>query len=251
MQAVDGIALCDDGNLPNSVAFVMMNVENGNAIVLNAGKPMYPASSVKAMFCYYVLSARAAELNDYDRQLIEDIILYSDNDSYFQLTYNYSDADAVAWFAGYGIDFSNYTENTYPMISARAAARIWRDMLFYIESDTADAIWFKDLLDSTTVSFARDAVTGELGRSMIETGDITEGFEGEPVPVPDGMTIYNKAGWIADWEVNALVDCGIIRDSDGTRYIFAFMTDAAESSETIPAFETLIQETWHARSALS
>ena len=215
--AVTELANCDneeDGIL-NLSAFVLVNVETGSAIAYNAGIPMYPASAVKAMFSYYVLTARAEEVTAEDRQLIENAILYSDNDSYYWLVSKYANDDAAAWFTDYGIDFSNYVEDNYPDCSAKSASCIWRDILVYIESDAP--------------------------------GDI-EVFEEEiPEAESNGIAVYNKAGWIVDWEVNALSDCGIIYDVDGTRYIFAFITDAPESRDTIQAFEKLIQEVWKMR----
>ena len=247
--AVTELANCDneeDGIL-NLSAFVLVNVETGSAIAYNAGIPMYPASAVKAMFSYYVLTARAEEVTAEDRQLIENAILYSDNDSYYWLVSKYANDDAAAWFTDYGIDFSNYVEDNYPDCSAKSASCIWRDILVYIESDAPDGNWFGNLLAETSVSFTRDAATGNFGRAMFETGDI-EVFEEEiPEAESNGIAVYNKAGWIVDWEVNALSDCGIIYDVDGTRYIFAFITDAPESRDTIQAFEKLIQEVWKMR----
>ena len=250
-SALTALRDCDDGDLPNTTAFVFINAENGNAISYNAGLLMYPASSIKAMFCYYVLSARIAEVDEYDRQLIEDAILYSDNASYTELVYKYTNEDTIAWFANYGIDYSGYTDDSYPMLSAKSAIKLWRDILLYIDAGSDDAIWFGDILSNTSVSFARDATTGRIGEAMLETGDIVSLDANFPEIEPNGVTVWNKAGWIVDWEVNGLADSGIIRDTDGTRYIFSFMTDAAESEPTILAFENLLQSTWNTRSILS
>ena len=209
-----------DAKFDCGVAFV--DLESGQGIAYNAGKPIYTASAFKAPFVFYMLQHDGG-ISDEDRASAEASIRSSSNDDYDDITMPRMGQDYIDWQESYGIEFDGYTPY-YSYASARTMARIWADIYQYLQSDAKEAKWFADVLAGTNQSFIRD------------------GLEGQKV------TVRNKAGWISE-EYDATTDAGYI-DADGRPYLMVILTNQPNGGTAFDRVSAIAKNLFAARSSL-
>ena len=194
--------------------FLFVDMDSGKGVAFNIDYQVYCASTVKAPFALYVIQSKPEGLDDNLRSDIEAALVYSDNDAYEELHAAVDDNQYLAWLDERGIGHSDSWGPHYPSLSVRQLAGLWTEIHHYLHADQQESAWLAELLTRTTTSFIRDG----LG--------------------VDGLTVYNKAGWISDEECgNAVNDVAIIQEDDHT-YLMAIASsqpDTEESHENVSA----------------
>lgn len=201
------------------VGFVFLNVGTGRGIAYQCDVPIYGASTIKAIFALYLcqLSEQGAiSLSDACpgagsksvESVMEDMIVYSDNDAYATLRDAFSDG-YPEWLQGMGITGTDLDVTmNYPTYSPRVSAMFWSEIKAYLGTGTPTAMWLRGLLASTERSFIREGLADT------------------------GASVYDKAGWYGgDEEYNSTSDAAII-ELGGRVYIMSIMTDMSDSDAT-------------------
>lgn len=230
-------------------AFVLVDMTSGRTLAAEYDALRYPASSIKGA---YVLSLAASGAIDLDavyqstdvtggavRQLIDQAISVSDNDSYATLYEMYGASPFVQWAADAGAT-SDLTVGAYPYLSAGDLARLWVQGYGYLFADAADDAGDADDADGTAdgAGGAVDAADGTDSADGADAGATTESrawLAGEfsdtlnssiGMALGDTCAVYTKAGWInGEGGYYALNDAGIVAAESGD-YVLAVMTDA-------------------------
>ena len=202
---------------------LLIDLNSGQGIAVNAANPVYTASSFKAPFIDYLLENGLA--SEWEMSSIEAIILHSDNDTFEALASNHMDEAYQNWLTEHAIDYDDWSP-WYPKASAKGMAACWADIYHYIQTDDSQAAWFKDLLANTNISFIRNALEGE------------------------DTQVWNKGGWLSDPEYNAVADCGII-EAGGRRYLMTILTDQPSWGETQERVQNLARALWDSRDVLT
>lgn len=203
---------------------VLVDLRTGCGIAYNAGKTVYTASAFKAPFVLYLMDVADEEIDEGKRDDIEAAIRYSSNEAYDSIALSHSDDDYIDWQESYGIEYHSHTPY-YPFASAASMTRIWADLYQYLKSDSKDAKWLSGLLKDTSRSFIREAVAGK------------------------GVTVLNKAGWIADDEYEATTDCAYIEAGDRP-YLMTVLTSQPYSQTAAERTEALANALFDARELL-
>lgn len=180
--------------------FVFLDVDSGHGLVYNAGESMYVASAAKEVLAEYALE-NGAGADGWTRGSIEAAIVDSDNGAYESFGYRYFDDGYISMLADHDVQAMSFAGDLYPSMSARSLASLWAETLQYVRGGSEDAMWLWGLLGSTSTSYIRDAIGGE------------------------GVAVMNKAGWIADWEVNSVTDAGIVQQGERT-FLMVIVTGA-------------------------
>lgn len=251
-----------------SAGFLLLDTGSGRGIAANIDARVYGASSFKGPFALYLCetmldagtAGRATLASESAAQpfiteslagdsataypignLVENSIIYSDNDSFRTLRANF-DGGLGTWLSGLGIDGAIANDTWFPHYSAREAALLWLHMSDYLQSGTENALWLDDLLASTEKSFIRDAVVGADGEAGVAIG----GESGSDVRV------RNKAGWIASADARycGTCDAGLV-EKDGLTWLVAVMTSAPDADTAEQNIEALISALWNARGDLA
>lgn len=185
--------------------FVFMDVATGRAIAYNAGKTMYIASASKEPLVYYATThpANGTSLDDEERNDVEEAIVWSDNDLYFDLCRTYFDDGYMSWLASYGIEHAAGRDDYFPKMSPNELGAVWAETLQYIQAGSDDARWLSGLLGRTEESYIRDGLAGTKA------------------------TVIDKAGWMTDSEVKSVSDAGIVQ-AGGHTYLMAIVTEQSE-----------------------
>ncbi len=233
----------------DSVGFLFMNLANGVGVASNINEQFYSASTMKAPFATFVCSvlidggrvtvddslaiSYASEYLESGldslrvETLLEDAILYSDNDSYRVLRANLESLGFSPWLASLGLDADRLAWYWYPRYDVREAAVLWLATYDYLRSEAPHAPWLGSLLGNTEVSFIRDGIGAE-----------------------PGIVIQNKAGWIGEDGLAATSDNGLLT-SDGTTYLLCILSDAPDGERSEHAVATLARALFDARAALN
>lgn len=232
------------------VGFMLVDLNTGRGIASNLDQRVYGASSIKALYSLYVCETQidtgktssssqrsagvASSYLDSESNtrsgsiasLIENSILYSDNNAFRILRANFDGSAFRDWLKDCGVGSTLTDDTWYPRYSARESATLWLRMANYLESDASCAEWLKGLLGDTNKSFIREAIGS------------------------DTTKVYNKAGWIAGTGYfNGTCDAGIV-EKDGHRWILSVMSSAPDSSASEDAEIELIKQIWEARGDL-
>lgn len=135
------------------------------------------------------------------------------------------------WADPLGVSDTTNTDTWFPSYCVRSSAKLWTEMLSYLETESETALWLEDLLGQTETSFIREALGGE------DASDIA---------------VLDKAGWIADPDpdYNAICDAGIIR-SEGHTYIMCIMTGMPDTDGNRETLQALASTLFDAREALN
>ncbi len=196
---------------------IFLDINSGQGIAINPDEAVYTASSFKAPFVDFLLENNLA--SEWETYNMEASVLHSDNDTFEALsgTFEFTGKDTLT---------VSYDECTLGFVLAASMAACWADIYHYIRSDDTQAAWFKDLLANTNISFIRNALEGE------------------------DVQVWNKGGWLADPEYNAVADCGII-ESNGRSYLMAILTSQPSWGETQERVQNLARALWDCKDALA
>lgn len=280
----DALAVITDEDC--NTCFVMLNLKTGSGISYNVDQDLYGASSFKGPFIV-CLAQNMLETEETTvgaiQDRVENTILYSDNDNYWNLRTMYGDNNVATWLAGLGLDESIAYDTWYPHISARDLLTLWMNNYLYLFGDDSTdeyTDWLKSLFSNTNVSEIRDGVTGmgtaaptpdfdvAASSSVAEdAGAVKRGInratqavstllaaDGVVASESDaaGVEVYNKAGWIADGEDNADIDAGIIVDTNNdTSYLMVILTDQPDNDEHRANVVDLAAALWDAHAELT
>lgn len=203
--------------------FVFVNMDTGQGIAFNAHERLYSASAIKAPYVLFVLQANPEGLPDYERENIEALIVDSDNDAFDVLHAAHDDQGYAEWLEAQGVDYDNDYYYYYPNVSAKQLAGMWADMYNYIAPENETSAWLRDLLANTNMSFIRDGLADT------------------------GAQVWNKAGWISDYEVgDAINDAAIIHDGP-TAYVMAIVSTEQDTDEGHTSVANLARTLWQSR----
>lgn len=227
------------------VGVVFYDLSSGRGVTYNADVEVYGASSYKALYALYIcetlvesgqvlLDRPLATYGGYSmgwqtvRDLIDNAVVNSDNDSFIALRAAFDHAGYEDWIVSLGIDYDTALDpmSDFPTYCPRTSARLWREMSEYLNCDTETSQWLSGLLTSTTQSFIRDGIAD------------------------DQVLVRNKAGWISEDGCYSTCDAGLI-DVDGHSYVMSIMTSMPWSDQSSEAVAAIAKALYDVRSSLA
>lgn len=242
----------DNATEQGDIGFVFYSLETGRGISYNADTTVYGASSFKGPYALYIceslvesgtisLDSACAGTAFYDSSsyynggsymvsdLIDDAIIYSDNNAYGSLRDSYDTMGFDEWVTGVGADDATYrADSWYPWYCARSSAKLWTEMYNYLESNTETATYLSALLGQTETSFIRDALQDT------------------------NALVKDKAGWCSDSDpnYNGVCDAGIV-SVDGHPFVLSVMTGMADSEQNRLLFQEIARSVFETNETLS
>ena len=187
-----------------TMGFLMMDLGTGEGVTFNTEQTYYSASSTKASFVVSLIRERPEAAEKNWQQLIQ-ITTNSDNDSYFELEYDYGQDIHLNYAAGVGVNLA-FDEGGFAEITAEDLARLW----------LANYDYFQTGQQGETVGQLFEAPTYSSICSLL-----------------GGMYVTRtKPGWIAGELHNASMDAGIIY-ADEHPYLMVVMTDFPSNLEDL------------------
>lgn len=227
------------------VGVVFYDLSSGRGVTYNDDVEVYGASSYKAPYALYIcetlvesgqvsLDGPLATYGGYSmgwqtvRDLIENAVVNSDNDSFMALRAAFDHAGYEDWIVSLGIDYDTALDpmSDFPTYCPRTSAKLWREMGEYLSCDTETSQWLSGLLASTSRSFIRDGIAD------------------------DQVLVRNKAGWISEDGCYSTCDAGLI-DVDGHSYIMSIMTSIPWSDQSSEAVAAIAKALYDVRSSLA
>ena len=227
------------------VGVVFYDLSSGRGVTYNADVDVYGASSYKALYALYIcetlvesgqvsLDWPLATYGGYSmgwqtaRDLIENAVVNSDNDSFIALRAAFDHDGYEDWIANLGVDNETALDpmSDFPTYCPRTSAKLWREMSEYLSCDTETSQWLSGLLTSTTRSFIRDGIAD------------------------DQALVRNKAGWISEDGCYSTCDAGLI-DVDGHSYVMSIMTSMPWSDQSSEAVAAIAKAFYDVRSSLA
>ena len=227
------------------VGVVFYDLSSGKGVTYNADVEVYGASSYKALYALYICESLVEtgqvslddSLGTYGgygmgwqtvRDLVENAVVNSDNDSFIALRAAFDHAGYEDWIVSLGIDYDTALDpmSDFPTYCPRSSAKLWREMSEYLSRDTETSQWLSGLLSSTTRSFIRDGIAD------------------------DQVLVRNKAGWISEAGCDATCDAGLI-DVDGRTYVMSIMTSIPWGDRSSEAVATIAKALFDTRAALA
>lgn len=227
------------------VGVVFYDLSSGRGVTYNDDVEVYGASSYKAPYALYIcetlvesgqvsLDGPLATYGGYSmgwqtvRDLIENAVVNSDNDSFIALRAAFDHAGYEDWIVSLGIDCDTALDpmSDFPTYCPRTSAKLWREMSEYLSTDTETSRWLSGLLTSTTQSFIRDGIAD------------------------DQVLVRNKAGWISEDGCYSTCDAGLI-DVDGHSYVMSIMTSMPWSDQSSEAVAAIAKALYDVRSSLA
>lgn len=227
------------------VGVVFYDLSSGRGVTYNADVEVYGASSYKALYALYIcetlvesgqvsLDGRLATYGGYSmgwqtvRDLIENAVVNSDNDSFIALRAAFDHDGYEDWIANLGVDDETALDpmSDFPTYCPRTSARLWREMSEYLSMDTETSQWLSGLLASTSRSFIRDGIADEQ------------------------VLVRNKAGWISEDGYYSTCDAGLI-DIDGRTYVMSVMTSMPWSDRSSEVTAAIAKALFDTRAALA
>ncbi len=227
------------------VGVVFYDLSCGKGVTYNADVEVYGASSYKALYVLYICESLVetgqVSLDDslgtyggYNmgwqtvRDLIEAVVVYSDNDSFIALRAAFDRVGYEDWIVGLGIDYDTALDpmSDFPTYCPRTSVRLWREMSEYLSMDTETSQWLSGLLASTSRSFIRDGIADEQ------------------------VLVRNKAGWISEDGYYSTCDAGLI-DIDGRTYVMSVMTSMPWSDRSSEVTAAIAKALFDTRAALA
>lgn len=227
------------------VGVVFYDLSGGKGVTYNADVEVYGASSYKALYALYICESLVetgqVSLDDslgtyggYNmgwqtvRDLIENAVANSDNDSFIALRAAFDHDGYEDWIANLGVDDETALNpmSDFPTYCPRTSARLWREMSEYLSMDTETSQWLSGLLASTSRSFIRDGIAD------------------------DQVLVRNKAGWISEDGYYSTCDAGLI-DIDGRTYVMSVMTSMPSSDRSSEVTAAIAKALFDTRAALA
>lgn len=228
-------ALIDEAKEWGDVSLLALDIETGAGIGYNIDEKIYGASSFKAPYCLYIcemlvetgkvdLKEPLSTYYNYEtigEHYIENIleitgdywlpfelsveeymrlsIEESNNVAYITLRQCFDGYGYENWIKEFNVDDTGYDLDTaYPEYGARSSAKLWFEMYEYFNKGSATSELLKEFCANAQVSFMVDAL-------------------------PEDVSVYQKAGWIALPDLNSTSDAGLVV-SEGKTYIISVMT---------------------------
>lgn len=227
------------------VGVVFYDLSSGKGVTYNADVEVYGASSYKALYALYICESLVetgqVSLDDFlgtyggynmgwqtVRDLIENAVANSDNDSFIALRAAFDHDGYEDWIANLGVDDETALNpmSDFPTYCPRTSARLWREMSEYLSMDTETSQWLSGLLASTSRSFIRDGIAD------------------------DQVLVRNKAGWISEDGYYSTCDAGLI-DIDGRTYVMSVMTSMPSSDRSSEVTAAIAKALFDTRAALA
>lgn len=227
------------------VGVVFYDLSSGRGVTYNADVDVYGASSYKALYALYIcetlvesgqvsLDWPLATYGGYSmgwqtvRDLIENAVVNSDNDSFIALRAAFDHDGYEDWIANLDVDDETALDSMsdFPTYCPRTSAKLWREMSEYLSCDTETSQWLSGLLASTTRSFIRDGIAD------------------------DQALVRNKAGWISEDGCYSTCDAGLI-DVDGHSYVMSIMTSMPWSDHSSEVTAAIAKALYDVRSSLA
>lgn len=227
------------------VGVVFYDLSSGKGVTYNPDVEVYGASSYKAPYALYIcetlvesgqvsLDGPLATYGGYSmgwqtvRDLIENAVVNSDNDSFIALRAAFDHDGYEDWIANLGVDNETALDpmSDFPTYCPRTSAKLWREMSEYLSCDTETSQWLSGLLASTTRSFIRDGIAD------------------------DQALVRNKAGWISEDGCYSTCDAGLI-DVDGHSYVMSIMTSMPWSDHSSEVTAAIAKALFDTRAALA
>ncbi len=227
------------------VGVVFYDLSSGRGVTYNDDVEVYGASSYKAPYALYICETLVESgqvsldrpLTTYGgysmgwqtvRDLIENAVVNSDNDSFIALRAAFDHAGYEDWIVSLGIDYDTALDpmSDFPTYCPRTSAKLWREMSEYLRCDTETSQWLSGLLTSITRSFIRDGIAD------------------------DQVSVRNKAGWISEDGCYSTCDAGLI-DVDGHSYVMSIMTSMPWSDQSSEAVAAIAKALYDVRSSLA
>lgn len=227
------------------VGVVFYDLSSGRGVTYNDDVEVYGASSYKAPYALYIcetlvesgqvsLDGPLATYGGYSmgwqtvRDLIENAVVNSDNDSFIALRAAFDHAGYEDWIANLDVDDETALDpmSDFPTYCPRTSAKLWREMSEYLSCDTETSQWLSGLLTSTTRSFIRDGIAD------------------------DQVSVRNKAGWISEDGCYSTCDAGLI-DVDGHSYVMSIMTSMPWSDQSSEAVAAIAKALYDVRTSLA
>lgn len=224
---------------------VFYDLSSGKGVTYNADAEVYGASSYKALYALYIcetlvesgqvsLDWALATYGGYSmgwqtvRDLIENAVVNSDNDSFIALRAAFDHDGYEDWIANLGVDNETALDpmSDFPTYCPRTSAKLWCEMSEYLSCDTETSQWLSGLLTSTTRSFIRDGIAD------------------------DQVLVRNKAGWISEDGCYSTCDAGLI-DVDGHSYVMSVMTSMPWSDRSSEVTAAIAKALYDVRSSLA
>lgn len=227
------------------VGVVFYDLSSGKGVTYNADVEVYGASSYKALYALYICESLVetgqVSLDDFlgtyggynmgwqtVRDLIENAVANSDNDSFIALRAAFDHDGYEDWIANLGVDDETALDpmSDFPTYCPCTSARLWREMSEYLSMDTETSQWLSGLLASTSRSFIRDGIADEQ------------------------VLVRNKAGWISEDGYYSTCDAGLI-DIDGCTYVMGIMTSMPWSDRASEVTAAIAKALFDTRAALA
>ena len=183
-----------------SVGVSLVDLQTGRSISYNADERLYPASSIKALYCAMVCETSRGSGGMAD--VMERCLVNSSNEDYEALIGAYGMPAFGAWLGAHGATEAAYDGSIwyYPDISAGELAACWQEIYHFGTSGEAGGAELAGYLARTNYTPA-----GALLRDECE--------------------VWAKPGWFPDnGELVATNDAGVVFSESGP-YVFAVMTD--------------------------
>ena len=183
-----------------SVGVSLVDLQTGRSISYNADERLYPASSIKALYCAMVCETSGGSGGMAD--VMERCLVDSSNEDYEALIGAYGMPAFGAWLGAHGATEAAYDGSIwyYPDISADELAACWQEIYRFGTSDEAGGAELAGYLARTNYTPA-----GALLRDECE--------------------VWAKPGWFPDnGELVATNDAGVVFSESGP-YVFVVMTD--------------------------
>ena len=236
-----------------SFGFALVDLGTGRGIASNVDAVFYGASSFKGPYCVYFCQSQietglvtrddfvtsgvmsesgvfSSQGSDLIGSMIESAILFSSNDTYGALRYDYSDDALAAYLEGLGVDPALAYDTWFPHYTVRDGVRLWLNASEYLSSGTETAQWLAGLLERDETSYLREALKDE------------------------GVQVQSKPGWsmesFENGEYNALCDAGIVA-KDGRRYLVSVMSNIPYTTSNVDLFEVVVAAVFAARGDLA
>lgn len=256
-----------------SLSLVLLDTVTGAGVAYGTDTVVYGASSFKAPYAAYVLrelvETGAVSLDTgcivspnswYDgtygivgatftvRELIQALVLDSDNDAFRILHDNLDGLGYLSWADGlFGAGVIDPIA-PFQNVSARTMARAWSYIWTYIETESTLATWLAQMLATTNRSFIRDALgipAGTPPTAPLDAGtpaaDAVALDATVQTETPLGsVRVWNKAGWVGgDVLYNSTSDAGVVQVGS-TPYLVCAMSNMSYGDASAAALEAVI-----------
>lgn len=191
------------------VCVVLLDLETRRGITYDADTPMYPASSIKAAYCTWVMESHGGAAGR--SAVVEDCLVNSSNDAFHELIDAFGLPAYASWLSAHGAPSAARTAGTYfyPDITASELASVWEEIWRYGTSD--------------------DAGGSELAGYLARTGSSPIAAE-----LRDDCEVWAKPGWYpADAaDLPASNDAGVVFSDEGP-YVMVVMTDIGSDLDAL------------------